>query len=508
MDRSVARPVPPSQRADSRRYQLNQLQRRFSAREIENLDNTTTLVFDLVPTDPDFPFDLPSLHCSLRLPQSWPASVDQKAPSLRVTNAEMDRGYQINIERGFDNLVSSMPGRTLLALFNELDRQLENFLTSEKVQTVKLVNNSIQAAAGKNVRRKIHYGPTAGPRAVTSSTAKGPSSQVETNSRHSPQRLAAAQEKRESDIRQLEARVGRQPLFARANDDLSFSIPILQLHRSDKLPAALQGIKVFQLLVPRYYNLEPCTIILETSLSEHADNVEAAFERHARNHPNMTLTAHVNHLAQNIHAMAYETVAGEAAVPEIAGDTMTGTTSQVEHEERKTNGKRKDDERPYLHIIPRPPEWSKPADEEKGESSGSSEMSSSEDESDFASDDDDGGAALSLEEPQQTAGSNTDPEYGVRLSFPALELYGTELLQVEALSLTVKCTRCKEAREVKNIKSAHNKADEQSLVKTESCNKCANPISVGFRSEPMHANSVRAGTLDLNGCTVVDLLPR
>lgn len=30
--------------------------------------------------------------------------------------------------------------------------------------------------------------------------------------------------------------------------------------------------------------------------------------------------------------------------------------------------------------------------------------------------------------------------------------------------------------------------------------------STGYRSEPMHANSVRAGYLDLEGCTVVDLL--
>ena len=30
----------------------------------------------------------------------------------------------------------------------------------------------------------------------------------------------------------------------------------------------------------------------------------------------------------------------------------------------------------------------------------------------------------------------------------------------------------------------------------------------GYRKELMHANSVRAGHLDLDGCTVVDMLPR
>jgi len=32
--------------------------------------------------------------------------------------------------------------------------------------------------------------------------------------------------------------------------------------------------------------------------------------------------------------------------------------------------------------------------------------------------------------------------------------------------------------------------------------------SAGFRMELVHANSMRAGYLDMDGCTVVDLLPR
>jgi hypothetical protein len=31
---------------------------------------------------------------------------------------------------------------------------------------------------------------------------------------------------------------------------------------------------------------------------------------------------------------------------------------------------------------------------------------------------------------------------------------------------------------------------------------------VGYRAEPLHVNSVRAGYLDLDGCAIVDLLPR
>lgn len=33
-------------------------------------------------------------------------------------------------------------------------------------------------------------------------------------------------------------------------------------------------------------------------------------------------------------------------------------------------------------------------------------------------------------------------------------------------------------------------------------------MGAGFRRELMHANSVRAGYIDLDGCTVVEMLPR
>ena len=55
--------------------------------------------------------------------------------------------------------------------------------------------------------------------------------------------------------------------------------------------------------------------------------------------------------------------------------------------------------------------------------------------------------------------------------------------------------------DITNIRSA---ADSRS----ESCRKCASTLSVGFRKELMHQNSIRAGYLDLDGCTVLDMLPR
>ncbi|KAF5015244.1 hypothetical protein F66182_13494 [Fusarium sp. NRRL 66182] len=74
------------------------------------------------------------------------------------------------------------------------------------------------------------------------------------------------------------------------------------------------------------------------------------------------------------------------------------------------------------------------------------------------------------------------------------------------ISVTVKCDRCKEHTDIKNIKPMDDPS-QPSPVKVESCRKCANSFNVAFRRQLMHPNSQRAGYLDLEGCTAFDLLP-
>ena len=96
----------------------------------------------MVPTDPDFPFDMPKLDCSLRVPHDWPES---DRPTIRVTNPDMPRGFQINVERGFDGLIESalkdQRPITLLGLMNSLDRNLERFLTARQFRSKSLKKN-------------------------------------------------------------------------------------------------------------------------------------------------------------------------------------------------------------------------------------------------------------------------------------------------------------------------------------------------------------------------------
>jgi hypothetical protein len=92
-------------------------------------------------------------------------------------------------------------------------------------------------------------------------------------------------------------------------------------------------------------------------------------------------------------------------------------------------------------------------------------------EEDYPSDDEEGGAMIS-DVP------SVAPAKGTSISLPSLEIYGIELLELKLLSATLKCQRCKELLDVKNVKP-NNDPNSVSPIKVESCKKCASHLSVG-----------------------------
>lgn len=472
----VTRPNSKAQIEDPREFEISQIKRRFSP-EVKNDVQGTSLTFQLNPSDPDFPFELDGLKCTLVVPKGFPGT---GRPVLKVRNAEMERGYQINVERGFETLVDRFPQKSLLGLMNELDKNLEKFLTSEKAQTVKIVTNAPRTVGAQM--------PVVTPEVPTV---------IAQPVRFTPSQKDEASTKREFDIRQLEARMGRQPLFSKRADGTSFNVP-LQVAKPSRLPLPLQSLRDITLLVPLMYNLEPCTVVLNGVQSHESGLVEATFKRRARQKPELSLMAHINYLAQNIHLMVQETqetretpqqVPGTADVPEVLILSATTATAASGIPGPAPT----EDERPHVKVIPRPLEWAMP-----NEHSEDDESSDTYDSDEEFSDDEEGGIAVP-DDPVRSA-----PEVGVLLSFPFLEQYGIEVLKLASVSITVKCDRCKTVADVKNIQP--QKA-EISVPKIESCHKCTNGMSVSYRSELMHANSVRAGFLDLDGCTIMDLLP-
>ena len=62
------------------------------------------------------------------------------------------------------------------------------------------------------------------------------------------------------------------------------------------------------------------------------------------------------------------------------------------------------------------------------------------------------------------------------MSFPHLELYGVELMELVTLSITVKCDRCKAVVDVSSLRDS--KVDSSAL-KTVICKKCSNQLTIG-----------------------------
>lgn len=409
------------------------------------MDNRTSLVLKLVPSDPDFPFEIAALDCTLSVPKDYPAS----NPGLVVTNKEMDRGFQINVETGFDAIVEASPNGTLLQYLNALDKQLEQFLAAPKAETVKLIvhKNKTATAAVPQAMREAEPEPA---RMLPPQFSK-PEAQI-----CSAEQLGNAKSKREQDVRQIEARLGRLPQFSKASDGLSFVLPIEPRKRND-LPISLQAIRTVKLIVPLLYNLEPCRIEPQGVYGEDVRNLQDAFRIRALENSDLSLMAHLNYLSQNMHVMALSITKKQAPdVVAVSGESTRKAPPEPTPSLPELDG------RSHIITIPRPPEWSIPR---TAPGLGGSDSSDSGDES---------AEEISGREEQQAV-QHAGPERGIAISLPHLELYGIEILELFSPSITIKCTRCKTQVDIANLKNN----SEVSSVRSETCMKCGVIFAIG-----------------------------
>ncbi|KAL8776494.1 MAG: hypothetical protein Q9213_008252, partial [Squamulea squamosa] len=483
--RVVQKPITRLQKEDPRQFQIGQLERRFAT--IQKIENgRSTLTFQLTPSDPDFPFELTGLECILYVPDRYP---QDGRPALAVRNRDMPRGYQINVEQGFDALAQASPHATLLSLVNALDRQLEALLSGPKAETIKIVSNA----------SKLHAQQPSDPPRITKSPKE--TQNIENpkaiEPHFTPGQLRDAEAKRGAEIRQLEARLGRLPSFSRSSDGIVYTVPISPRKPGD-LPVPLQALQSVKLLVPLLYPLHSCRIEIPAINKEMATKAERSFNIRAQNNKESSLMAHINYFAQHMHTMVIEAKV-DAQDPDPDPDNILVQELRLETKEvQDEKTAEPEDDRSHIKIIPRPPEWAMGSDQDSdGDDDSSDPYDSGDDSEDVGSQDghEDKQAQGSASEDQPTA----VVERGVSLNFPSLELHSIELLELTSLSISIKCTRCKTSSDMTNLRS--------SSPQDSSCPKCAQPCLVAFRSEPMHINSVRAGYLDLTGCTITDMLP-
>ncbi len=154
----------------------------------------------------------------------------------------MGREWQSRVERGFARLVAGMPGATLLVLMRELDKQLEGLLTEKESEGVTILPNIVPGRAREQdgPRKAAETNGTVLP--DRTKTSKPPEI-------HTPEHRHLASRRREAEIRQLEARLGRTPLFFQSSDGIGYTLPITPRKHQD-LPVALQVVKSVKLLVP------------------------------------------------------------------------------------------------------------------------------------------------------------------------------------------------------------------------------------------------------------------
>lgn len=465
------RPVSKMESQNPREFQLNQLRRRYRPKE-QTDSSQITLTFGMTPSDPDFPFELEKLQCILHIPLTYPA---KGRPKLRVTNPEMDTVYQENVERGFDDIVDTSlrnNGRgTLLSWLNSLDRQLERILSvTERGPTLKFVPN-----VHNNERTTTSTEPAPAQEPTFQSQVANhnapaleqPSASQGMQSVYTAEEKAQAEKRRTGEIKQLETRLSRLPLFQKSSDGISFTVPV-QPNKLDRLPVALRSLKTVKLLVPLLYPLERSSIKLQGVDETAARPVEAAFAQWVIENPHINLMSQVNYLANNMHSFAKKPLLPEVpeSAPKQTPSDINVSKETAQPAEREVGDQM--DDRSHIHVIPRPPEWNVP---NAGDEDESTDLSTSEEESSDEEDQNGGGVPIPGI-PENAVGR------GVALTLPSLELYGIELLDLVNLYITVKCERCKETMDIQNIRQPKS-ADERYSPGIERCKKCTNPMSIG-----------------------------
>ncbi|KAI0003611.1 hypothetical protein F4779DRAFT_621755 [Xylariaceae sp. FL0662B] len=482
-DRVVPKPVPESHTQNPRRYQLNQIKKRYSSQENTLQDRTTNVRFRLKPSDPDFPFDLDHLDCELQVPAAYP----QKAPILRVKNKDIPRGFSVNIERGWDRLVKDQPGATLLALTNALDKNLEVFLSEQKAETVTLMS----FRDTRHLDRPTTTVGGASPPTASPSPKPAPPSRKPfvPEASFTEEQIAGAKARRAQETRQLEARMGRMPIYQKSADGVVYTLPFEPRRRAE-LPAGLQSIKSVQLIVPLLYPLQALRVLLNDVTSEDAEALEEVFATKAAQQSQMTLTSHLNYLSQNIHTMARRAQEAQKQI-ETPAKPVNNAPADGTSDQKQPVSNVGDGGRSHIHYIARPPEW--------GVGSESEESDVSDDGSWDSESDSDGGAVVDSQTTGNVLGVAQQAERGTSISFPSIELHGIELLQVAILSVSVKCERCRALNDITGLKPE--------VEKVTSCKKCGTAFTARFRQEMVHQGSVRAGFIDVSGCTVADMLP-
>ncbi|KAJ3145738.1 hypothetical protein HDU86_000832 [Geranomyces michiganensis] len=90
---------------------------------------------------------------------------------------------------------------------------------------------------------------------------------------------------------------------------------------------------------------------------------------------------------------------------------------------------------------------------------------------------------------------------GVQIRLPLLRLMNIALLQCTSLNFVVRCNRCKHAVDMLNL------LPDAPQPRWTACSQCNTDLGARYRGMPLHPSAPSIGYLDVEMCTVYDLLP-
>ncbi|KAG0226882.1 hypothetical protein BGW41_004059 [Actinomortierella wolfii] len=494
---------PEEQRKKLREFELNQIKSRYgSSATFKDLtaesSNETVWRLSMVPTDPDFPYEIDALEIQLHVPNTYP-----KEPAwLEVMNHDIPKGFARNLEKGFAEHARKAitTAKSLLAQLSWLDVNMETLLQQPPAPTIRFVShastssNTLSRANTADSPAVIPQPNIAQPPPPPSSSTPHPRPTQPPRPSWTPSERQEAALKRQQQLAQLQTRF-RGSL--KVLSDTSVEIA-LEPTNAAQLPVKLEGPLLIHMLIPSLYPLEPCSIQLgyNGANPELEDwriaNIEKGFEKIVASAPAQAQSL-FQYLSQLNRSLKDFMLLPEPS-PSVNTPSPSESLAELQLQEEKkithesTSPSKAHDHSPTLneggvssslfstqndfkhgrkiYHIPAPSRNFGPEEEygahtsEDSDDNRSSEDDDGKDTGDeaiYSADDseeeeDDVESDHHDESPLATRQDTTPIKRGVEIRMPDIILEHISLLHCTLLNLLVRCNRCKSLIDIPNLK--------------------------------------------------------
>lgn len=490
-------------RLSKRDQEIAQLRRGFPSLTQDETDSTKFRM-QLIPSDPDFPFDIQSLDFNLYIPLDYPSRrIPHREDSNRpppptvfpmivVQNEDIPKGFSVNVDMGFKLLSEAyaQKGLTLLDMIVALDRELENFLRQGKRDTIKIVkmnNNRPKTASSDPAVSQLM--PTQGDSDTT------PKFNFDS---HTPIFVPPeVRKERQAQIDKLKHSLGESSMWTVSSDKSEdvYGITVTPKNPTD-LPSDMNGELTFNLHVPNSYGIsEPCFVIFPVFADDFpSSRVEGRFNEFARIHKDWKLFSLVNFLACRVGDLMSEDY---EAQDDGTFSAPKKETEVQEAQEEATSSEIQDKARKILSSLLQKPTTTMPSiDTPSIDTSATEEANEEAEMTDDSAIEEDNIFNLEPIKPR-----------GIALQVPTLSMTNVGILECTTINLVVICDRCGTQNDLFNVVSGPYGRDSKPVAA--GCTKCKAVLACAFQKNLLHQNMTTiptAGYLDMSGCSPADVL--